>query len=320
MLHLFLRQPYVPTQPVTILFSVLLFLCFAATLTTFLMNVLSSDREPLPWRQFCQEQRPFPHALADSLKPVNVLVGVFSVDAAVDRRNAIRLSYAKHSKPVDPVTGRPGQNVQVKFVLGRPRAKWSKRIALEMEMFNDIVVLDVAENMNKGKTFAFFNWANENATVPVYYTGGDRIGGKQEVGVGFKKVDYVVKADDDSFIVLSELERHLRLTPRENTYWGCECSASLRTGATQLMLLPLGRSHPESIHGRRSLRPVFGPRQLPRDVPTSVVVDDRQGRPTRRKVDAEPSERVLDPLDHGTLLHLRPPEIGHDIRARLHVP
>lgn len=86
-------------------------------------------------------------------------------------------------------------------------------------MFNDIVVLDVAENMNKGKTFAFFNWANENATVPVYYSNGE-VAGKEEVGVGFKKVDYVVKADDDAFIVLSELERHLRLTPRENTYWG----------------------------------------------------------------------------------------------------
>jgi hypothetical protein len=108
-------------------------------------------------------------------------------------------------------------------VLGRPREKWSKRIALEMEMFNDIVVLDVGENMNKGKTFEFFKWANENATVPVYYTtGGEGDDGKREVGVGFKKVDYVVKADDDSFIVLSELERHLRLTPRENTYWGCK--------------------------------------------------------------------------------------------------
>ncbi|GAA5863790.1 hypothetical protein JCM1840_005767 [Sporobolomyces johnsonii] len=217
-----LRQPWVPTQPLTILFAILLFLCFAATLTTFLVNVLSSDREPLPWRRYCQEQRPFPHELADSLKPVNVFVGVFSVDAAADRRNAIRLSYAQHSKPVDPRTGRPAHNVQLKFILGRPRAKWSKRIALEMEMFNDLVVLDVEENMNKGKTFQYFTWANENATVPVYYArrGEGEDGGARTVGVGFQKADYVVKADDDAFIVLSELERHLRITPRENTYWG----------------------------------------------------------------------------------------------------
>jgi hypothetical protein len=36
-----------------------------------------------------------------------------------------------------------------------------------------------------------------------------------QVGVGFKKADYVVKADDDAFIRLDELERHLRVTPRE---------------------------------------------------------------------------------------------------------
>ncbi|GAA6055759.1 hypothetical protein JCM3770_006147 [Rhodotorula araucariae] len=218
-----LRQPWFPTQPFTILFTFLLFGCFAATLTTFLVNVLSSDREPPPWRQYCQEQRPFPHDLADALKPVNVFVGVFSVDAAADRRNAIRLSYAKHSKPIDPRTGKPAHNVQLKFILGRPRKKWAKRVALEMEMFNDVVVLDVEENMNKGKTFAYFAWASENATVPVYYSRPGSAGlvdGVRQVGVGFKKADYVVKADDDSFIVLSELERHLRITPRENTYWG----------------------------------------------------------------------------------------------------
>lgn len=225
-----LRQPWFPTQPFTILFSFLLFGCFAATLTTFLVNVLSSDREPPPWRQYCQEQRPFPHDLADALKPVNVFVGVFSVDAAADRRNAIRLSYAKHSKPVDPRTGKPAHNVQLKFILGRPRAKWAKRIALEMEMFNDMVVLDVEENMNKGKTFRYFEWASENATVPVYYSRPGEAGlvdGVRQVGVGFKKADYVVKADDDAFIVLSELERHLRITPRENTYWGCASTLSL---------------------------------------------------------------------------------------------
>ncbi|GAA5848337.1 hypothetical protein JCM8547_004481 [Rhodosporidiobolus lusitaniae] len=218
-----LRQPWFPTQPFTILFAFLLFGCFAATLTTFLVNVLSSDREPPPWRQYCQEQRPFPHALADSLKPVNVFVGVFSVDIAAEQRNAIRLTYAKHSKPIDPRTGRPAHNVQIKFILGRPRPRYARKIALEMEMHNDMVVLDVEENMNKGKTFKYFQWAYENATVPVYYSAPGEEGivdGVRQVGVGFKKADYVVKADDDSFLVLSELERHLRITPRQNTYWG----------------------------------------------------------------------------------------------------
>lgn len=84
-------------------------------------------------------------------------------------------------------------------------------------MYNDVVVLDVEENMNQGKTHAYFKWASENATIPVYYQ--KEIDGA--VGVGFKKADYVVKADDDAFLVLSELERHLRISPREKTYWGC---------------------------------------------------------------------------------------------------
>ncbi|KAK4053844.1 hypothetical protein OIV83_001500 [Microbotryomycetes sp. JL201] len=210
-----LRQPWVPTQPLTILFSFLLFGCFAATLTTFLMHVLSSDREPLPWRQFCQDQRPFPHALCDSLKPVSVVVGVFSVDASIERRNTIRQTYARHTKPIDPRTGRPTQDVQLKFILGRPRKAWARGIALEMEMYNDVVVLDIEENMNKGKTFKYFEWANDNATVPTYYRTE-----RDEFGVGFKKADYVVKADEDTFINLAELERHLRVTPRERTYWG----------------------------------------------------------------------------------------------------
>jgi len=102
-----------------------------------------------------------------------------------------------------------------------------------METYNDIVVLDMKENMNQGKTHAFFKWANENATVPIYYRpphGAKKIGkltsgsDVDTLNVGFKKADYVVKADDDSFLVLSELERHLRVAPRENMYWGCEYS------------------------------------------------------------------------------------------------
>lgn len=212
-----LRQPWVPTQPLTILFAFLLLGCFAATVTTFLVHVLSTDKQPLPWRTHCQEQRPFPHALADSLAPVNVFVAIFTVDMNYERRHLIRSTYMRHTRPVDPVTGRPAQNVQVKFVLGRPRETHARRIAAEMEMYNDIVVLDVKENMNRGKTHAFFKWAAENGTVPVFY----RKPGQKEVGVGFQKADYVVKADDDTFLVLSELERHLRVTPREKTYWGC---------------------------------------------------------------------------------------------------
>lgn len=39
---------------------------------------------------------------------------------------------------------------------------------------------------------------------------------------GERKPDYIVKADEDSFIVLGELERRLRVSPRRLAYYGCE--------------------------------------------------------------------------------------------------
>lgn len=92
--------------------------------------------------------------------------------------------------------------------MGRPPAKFAKLVSLEMEAYNDIVVLDIPENMNYGKTHAFFRWAAENATI--------------EGSVDGRRPDYVVKADDDSFLMLGEIERRLRASPREKVFWGCE--------------------------------------------------------------------------------------------------
>lgn len=216
-----LRSPLVPTQPLSILFTLVLIISFLVSTTTLTVHVLNNDKAPLPWRTFCQEQAPFPHDLADSLPPATLFVGVFSVDASYERRHLIRSTYLRHTKPVDPATGRPASNIQVKFILGRPRLNHARRVALEMETYNDIVILDLKENMNKGKTHSFFKWASENATLPFYYSlpGDDSM---SSVGVAFKKADYVVKADDDAFLVLSELERHLRVSPRQHTYWGCK--------------------------------------------------------------------------------------------------
>jgi hypothetical protein len=216
----FIRHPCIPSTPVTLLFALILVASFAFSLTTFIIHVLDTDKEPLPWRSFCQDQRPFPHELANGLPPVDVFVGVFSVDAAYERRHLIRTTYARHTRPMDPVTGLPGTNVQLKFIVGRPRTRHARRVALEMELYNDVVVLDIKENMNNGKTYAYFKWAAENATVPIYYRQRSD-DSDSPAAVAFKRADYVVKADDDSFLVLDEIERHLRITPREKTYWGC---------------------------------------------------------------------------------------------------
>jgi len=97
--------------------------------------------------------------------------------------------------------------------------------------FNDIILLDIPENMNSGKTHAFFSWAAENATVPDWeYPAFQRQSGENQaletltspVWRGVKTPAYVVKADEDSFIMLGELERRLRVAPRTKAYWGCK--------------------------------------------------------------------------------------------------
>lgn len=62
--------------------------------------------------------------------------------------------------------------------------------------------------MNSGKTHAFFAWAAENAMVPSL--------------TGERRPDYVAKADDDSFIMLGEMEKRLRVLGGVKVYWGCE--------------------------------------------------------------------------------------------------
>ncbi|GAC72181.1 galactosyltransferases [Moesziomyces antarcticus T-34] len=248
------RTAFGPIHPVTIILALVLIASFVASVTKLIIYILNPDKEPLPWRTYCQQQPAFPHAYADALAPVDVFVGVFSIDSAYERRHLIRSTYATHTMPLDPHTGTPTSNVQVKFIIGKPRQAHARRVALEMETFNDIVVLDMEENMNRGKTHAFFRWAAENATVPFLRAVEDGqnpasglaqgsvllsepesrgqghgqtrevLGGSTEqmhrYQVLWKKADYVVKADDDAFLILEELERHLRVAPRQMTYWG----------------------------------------------------------------------------------------------------
>ncbi|KAG8922959.1 hypothetical protein FRC02_011499 [Tulasnella sp. 418] len=159
-----IKHPLFPTQPLTILLTLLLFTTFALLLTLFLIYALNPDKYALPWRQYCASQSSFSHANITHLAPAGVYLGVFSMDAAVERRMLVRTTWASHyrSRGVDGSTDR----TIVRFVLGKPRKEWERRIQLEMQTYNDIVILPIQENMNNGKTHAFFTWAHTNAFVP----------------------------------------------------------------------------------------------------------------------------------------------------------
>lgn len=104
-------------------------------------------------------------------------------------------------------------------------------------MYNDIIVLPCPENMNSGKSYAYFSWAAEYAWVPPVYVNTsipvphfsysvqsspapqpaphdshlaweDYASGQPRPWV---RPDFVTKVDDDTFVMLAELESRMRL-------------------------------------------------------------------------------------------------------------
>lgn len=118
------------------------------------------------------------------------------------------------------------------------------RIRFATTAYNDIVIVPMYENMNAGKTHAYFTWASSNALVPPPVTSlpssqsspandpftfsysnatfpaplfadHDPIQIRQERASRhmrpWVRPDFVVKADDDAFVMLAELESRLRV-------------------------------------------------------------------------------------------------------------
>lgn len=109
--------------------------------------------------------------------------------------------------------------------------------------YKDIVILPISENMNSGKTHAFFTWAASMAWVPPLYFNTeiplpnfsysnasspvrplaphDPPHARQDRAFGpsaareWVRPDFVVKVDDDSFVMLAELEGRLRVALHE---------------------------------------------------------------------------------------------------------
>lgn len=121
-------------------------------------------------------------------------------------------------------------------------------------MYNDIVILPVTENMNDGKSHAYFSWAAENAWVPPHYNNitpdqpryksynyfhpppsklaphdpvlahDDQLAGKATPWV---RPDFVVKMDDDAFLMMAELETRLRVELNRKSDFGSTKSGTL---------------------------------------------------------------------------------------------
>ncbi|KIJ68480.1 glycosyltransferase family 31 protein [Hydnomerulius pinastri MD-312] len=261
------RHPLFPQQPLSIIFALLLLTVFAISLTLLLMYILNPDKEALPWQAYCSippttslppsYHAPIPYPYVnplpadfppafppedlDSIPPAGVFLGVFSMYSELERRMLIRTTWAAHPRSRNGAgagdNGLGTSRTVVRFILGTPKKGWERRIQTEMEMYNDIVILPCPENMNSGKSHAYFTWAAENAWVPpIYFNTStpvpdfsysdqtapaprpaphdshlaweDHASGHPRPWV---RPDYVAKVDEDAFVMLAELESRMRL-------------------------------------------------------------------------------------------------------------
>ena len=144
--------------------TLILFFILAISVTLLLIYILNPDKNPLPWRAYCSipslappfdrpapatfphiypnitqgmATPPFPPPDFDLLPPAGVLVGVFSIDSAFERRMLVRTTWASHPRSRDGAgSGDDGLGTSrtiVRFILGQPRKDWERRVKLEME-------------------------------------------------------------------------------------------------------------------------------------------------------------------------------------------
>jgi hypothetical protein len=125
---------------------------------------------------------------------LSLLVGVLTMPKLRERREIVRMAYA-----LQPPAS--GARVDVRFVFCNVTDPVDAALlALEIQRHGDVLVLDCAENMNDGKTYAYLS------SVPRLFAAAP--------------YDYVMKTDDDTYLRVAALVDELRGKPRDDVYLG----------------------------------------------------------------------------------------------------
>uniref|UniRef100_A0A0E0QRS5 Hexosyltransferase n=1 Tax=Oryza rufipogon TaxID=4529 RepID=A0A0E0QRS5_ORYRU len=142
-----------------------------------------------------------------------LLIGVLTLPARYERRHLLRMVYALQQPAVASRA-----RVDVRFVFCRVGSPEDRvLVSLEAMAYGDVVELDCPENMDNGKTHAYFS------SVPRLFGGGEAA------------YDFVMKADDDTFFRLPELAESLSRAPRRDLYYGCMVPCDYVRGSNEYM-------------------------------------------------------------------------------------
>ncbi|PAN18256.1 hypothetical protein PAHAL_3G189700 [Panicum hallii] len=159
----------------------------------------SPDKAGSVPRATATEAAQAPAPAPDDDADVRVLIGIQTLPAKYERRHLLRTVYSLQVREHPSLAGR----VDVRFVFCNVTSPDDAVfVALEIMRYGDIIVLDCAENMDNGKTYTFFSTVARAFNTTRY--------------------DYVMKADDDTYLRLPALAASLRGAAREDAYFGLQ--------------------------------------------------------------------------------------------------
>ncbi|XP_071689238.1 beta-1,3-galactosyltransferase pvg3-like [Rutidosis leptorrhynchoides] len=137
--------------------------------------------------------------IESSTDEIRVLLGILTLPDHYQRRHFLRLVYGTQSVHRG--------KVDVKFVFCNLTKEDQKvLVALEIMRYDDIIILNCTENMNKGKTYTYFS------SLPDMFN--------NESSGSYPPYHYVMKGDDDVYFRLDNLVESLRPLPRDDLYYG----------------------------------------------------------------------------------------------------
>ena len=118
-----------------------------------------------------------------------LLLSIFSTSNRFERRSLIRMTTAAQVP----------EQVDVRFVVGKPKSMEEfTLLAFENATYHDLIILDVEENMDSGKTVDYMTHVHQH----------------------MDRYHYVMKTDDDVFHHIPNLLNAVSQLPRDKVYFG----------------------------------------------------------------------------------------------------
>ncbi|KAG9150753.1 hypothetical protein Leryth_002908 [Lithospermum erythrorhizon] len=185
------------------LISSFLFLCILASINEIQFDNFRKFRQCAFTQTFKNNSTPENIFLQNSSSHSNsseirILIGILTLPDHYHKRHFLRLIYGTKSPS--------GSKIDVKFVFCNLTKEDQKiLVALEIMRYDDIIILNCKENMDKGKTYTYFS------SLPELFDSSDS---------SSPPYHYVMKVDDDSYFRLENLVQSLIPLPREDLYYG----------------------------------------------------------------------------------------------------